>query len=256
MVLPQASLSLAQVSYLAKHAGCSTQNISIRSSLLTIFLADTAVIGISMTRDWNWTADIEEHEYYKYNGRTSLGNKIPMVARAGLVGGGAGDNNIYLFGGTTLSVNSSFTPNPLPDSESYFMWAFDTGLHTWTEYLGDRLGATALSKPNSGASAEAPDQAMAFYIGGQIDAGSSLATQGLGQSFMISGMMVISTSNQSGINVSTAGVSRFPRTRGEAVYLSNVGKYGGLVLLGGIQQSLRDTSFDGKVDLVSQPAPL
>lgn len=53
----------------------------------------------------------------------------PMFQRAGLFQGPMNDTNIYLYGGSSPDVNTSFPGYQSPQSGQYTLWGFDTIIH-------------------------------------------------------------------------------------------------------------------------------
>lgn len=92
-------------------------------------------------------------------------------------------------------------------------------------------------------------------MNGEIDSGSSLETEGLGDGNVVGlgGMIVINTNNQTVRNVSTYGLTGDrPRTRGLLQYISGISSNGILVQIGGNQKTLGSTNTTDPVgDLVS-----
>ncbi len=111
------------------------------------------------------------------------------------------------------------------------------------------------NRPSSGSSTEARDQGLNFYLNGEIDSGSSLETEGLGDGNVVGlgGMIVINTNNQTVRNVSTYGLTGDrPRTRGLLQYISGISSNGILVQIGGNQKTLGPNNTTDLVgDLVS-----
>ncbi|KAL8840360.1 MAG: hypothetical protein Q9170_001375 [Blastenia crenularia] len=101
--------------------------------------------------------------------------------------------------------------------------------------------------------AEARDQHRSFYLNGWIDNGSSAQTTSLSPSTKIfqEGMVIIDHSNQTAENISTkALVGDKPRTRGKMQYVSGLGAHGIIVLIGGNEKIITNTSDQSLGDLV------
>ncbi|KAL8680926.1 MAG: hypothetical protein Q9186_002938 [Xanthomendoza sp. 1 TL-2023] len=110
-------------------------------------------------------------------------------------------------------------------------------------------------RPSSGAYAEARDQQRSFWLNGQVDAGSQSQTTRLDSSKKIfqQGLIIIDHSNQTAKNVSTNSlVGDKPRTRGRMQYMSAIGANGIIVLIGGNQKVVTDTTDRSLGDLVSE----
>jgi hypothetical protein len=104
--------------------------------------------------------------------------------------------------------------------------------------LWDQYDVTSESpmRPSNGLAAEAPNLGLAFYFNGEVDSGSSIETQPLGNyaKAFLEGMVVINSTSQTAVNVSTAAaVGNLARTRGVAEYIPDIGGSGILVLTGG-----------------------
>jgi len=124
-----------------------------------------------------------------------------------------------------------------PSSQTYSLWSFNIIDTTWNQY---DISANVPWRPSSGAYAEAPDLALAFYFNGELDSGSSVTTGTFGDNVKVflEGLVVINTSTHTAINVSTNAVSGdSPRTRGGLVYLPNIGPKGILVAIGGVYKA-------------------
>ncbi len=101
--------------------------------------------------------------------------------------------------------------------------------------------------------AGAREQHLSFYLNGQVDWGSSSQTANLDSSTSIyqPGMIVINHDTQTAMNVSTdALVGKKPRSRGGLQYMVGIGSKGLLVLIGGNQKDVSDTTDRGLGELV------
>ena len=129
----------------------------------------------------------------------------PQVIRGTMYQGSQGDDNIYLYGGTTSYVNTGFPGWQPPTPSTYTLWSYDTKYRQWTNY---NVEQSAPYRPSNGAAAEAADQGLAFYFNGELDSGSS---QGIDlkndTGVFVSGMVVVNTTDQTARNLSTAQVS-------------------------------------------------
>lgn len=160
------------------------------------------------------------------------------------------DDNIYLWGGTTSYTNTSFPGFRAPDLARYALWSFNTISKEWIHF---DISKASPNRPSSASSAEAPDQGLAFFLSGELDSGSEVETQVLGDSnkVFIEGMIVIDTKNQSAKNVSTAALfGDMPRSRGRMQYISGIGQRGILVQIGGNQKPVDETDNTYIGDLV------
>ena len=190
-----------------------------------------------MSTSWNWKTNISESIINKtLNPRT--GSAPPVVVRGALYQGAKSDDNIYLYGGTTSYINTSFAGFQSSTTNQYSLWSYDTVLKEWNQF---DITTASPERPNSGASAEAPDQGLAFYFNGQIDNGSSITTAGLGDNSQVflEGMVVMNTSNQTARNISTSEVTgNNSRTRGRMQYVPGIGSKGILTYLGGSYENV------------------
>ena len=131
------------------------------------------------------------------------------------------DDNIYLWGGTTSYMNTSFPGFQNPYPATYSLWSYNIVNKTWGQY---DVTDGSPNRPSSGSSTYSKDSALGFYFNGQLDSGSSQETQDLGDSakVFLEGMIVVDTNKRTAQNVSTAAVvGNLPRTRGRMIYVSN-----------------------------------
>ena len=200
---------------------------------------------------WDWKTNISEKSIAK-TANPQTGIAPPQLVNGALFHGTEDDNNIYLFGGTTSYVNTSFPGFQQPSPKANALWSYNIVSKEWSHY---DVSQGALNRPSSGSSTEARDQGLAFYLNGEIDSGSSLETKGLGSgnTVWLGGMIVINTNNQTARNISTYGLNQdLPRTRGLLQYIIGVGPNGILVQIGGNQKPSSTTSNPDPVgDLVS-----
>jgi len=157
-----------------------------------------------------------------------------------------------LLGGTTSYWNTSFPNFQAPYPAQYSLWSYNISSQSWGQY---DITFGSPNRPNSGASTEARDQALAFYFNGQLDSGSEEATTHLdkGEEAYLKGMIVVDTNNQTARNLSTqAVVGDTPRSRGEMQYIEELGGKGILVHIGGNQKGPEDASNSSMSDLVSR----
>ncbi|KAL8781369.1 MAG: hypothetical protein Q9213_006024 [Squamulea squamosa] len=107
-------------------------------------------------------------------------------------------------------------------------------------------------RPSAGAFSSAREQHISFYLNGQVDSGSSSQTTNLDSSTSIfqQGMIVIDHKKQTAMNISTSSlVGNKPRTRGKSQYMVGLGAKGLIVLIGGNEKSVSDTTDRGLGDL-------
>ncbi|KAF2763572.1 hypothetical protein EJ05DRAFT_472466 [Pseudovirgaria hyperparasitica] len=189
-----------------------------------------SLITVGMNETWNWYTNITETAWKKETNPAGDFTPDIGVIRGSMFAGPDGDNKIYVYGGTTFMGNNSFPNWKQIQSDATPLWSYDTATNEWLPYsnsLDDR--------PNYGASAEATDKSMGFYLNGQVDIGSYYASQYLGNNtYNLPGMVIIHLNNQTLANISTPGLpDSYPRVGGLLQYLPNVGEDGVLVSLGG-----------------------
>jgi hypothetical protein len=155
-------------------------------------------------------------------------------------------NMIYNFGGATYMNNQSFEGYVQPESAQYPLWTYDpTQDNPWAQHTIQQVW-----QPNHGAATEDIDKGIGFYLGGQIDMGTS--TQTLGKPFRdptqnlympLDGMLIIDLVNvdNPAANISTSSMKdSTPRVGGTMEYIDAIGDSGILVALGGqIQPGLK-----------------
>lgn len=130
-------------------------------------------------------------------------------------------------------------------------WGFNTQSHGWTQY---DVSLAASQRPSGGASAEAPDLGMAFYLNGMISNLSSANTANANTPpTILEGLIALDLKKQAvrsppgdavltgtniippkATNISTNGLGDgSPRVRGGMVYIPQIGQKGVLVTVGG-----------------------
>src|ERR1700760_4208452 len=87
-------------------------------------------------------------------------------------------DEIYTYGGSFFQSNSTYG-NPYPDPVTYSLWSYSKGANQWNQY---DISAASQVRPSEGAYAEAPDQGIGFWLGGQVSNGSDSGSSGLGNS--------------------------------------------------------------------------
>lgn len=207
------------------------------------------MIAVDLKKSWDWKKDIKEVALLK---KTDPKTHLipPILSRGALYQGTADDANIYLWGGTTSHTNTSFPGFEPPTPAQYSLWAYNTASLEWTPF---DVSEGSSNRPSSAASAEAPDQGLAFFLNGQLDSGSSSGTQNLGDQgkVFLQGMIVLDLKNRSAKNLSTSALSgQTPRSRGRMQYVPGIGEKGILVHVGGNQKIATDTTNSYVGDLV------
>lgn len=201
------------------------------------------MIAVNMSDSWDWRVNISENLLTPAASPPPGNTYPPVVIRGALFAGGPGDDNIYIYGGTTSGLNTSFVGYNSPASAQYALWSYDTVVDQWGQY---DLTLTT-QRPSGGAYAEASDQHLAFYLNGEITNGTSTATEGIGSDLMsLEGLVIVDTAGHTSRNASTTSlVGSNPRTGGVLQYVSGIGSKGILVAIGGsYRQSMATTTDD------------
>ena len=79
---------------------------------------DEHIVMVHMNTSWDWKTNISE---VALNKTLALGssNVVPVVESGVLYQGGPNDNQVYLFGGVTPDVNTSFPGFQWPTTSQY-----------------------------------------------------------------------------------------------------------------------------------------
>lgn len=172
------------------------------------------------------------------------GTPVPNLIRGHMFQGPDNVTEVFNFGGTTYMNNRSFVGYVRPDSSQYPLWTYDASKNGfWNQHT---IGQTWL--PNHGAAAEDVEKGLGFYLGGQIDFGTSTKTQKFNDITQnlympLDGMLILNLVNLDGTaaNITTSTMNRStPRVGGTLEYIAAVGDSGILVALGGqIQPGLK-----------------
>lgn len=215
-------------------------------------MTDEQLIAIDVGNPWDWKTNISQEVVVKGK-NPKTGTDVPFLSRGALYHGKDDDENIYLWGGTTSYLNTSFPGWASPYVSTYSLWSYSIISKKWDQHDVTRF---VPRRPSSASSAEVPDLGIAFYFNGEMDSGSAQDSgiQGKDDKVFLEGMIVVDTQNQTARNISTtAVVGDKPRTRGEMQYVPGIGTKGILVQIGGNQKPVNDTQ-DRKVgDLVCVP---
>lgn len=175
----------------------------------------------------------------------------PVLSRGALYQGTNDDDNIYLWGGTTSYMNTSFPGFRAPDLAQYALWSYNTKIGEWDHF---DVSKASPNRPSSASSTEAPDQGLGFFLSGELDSGSSVETQVLGDAnkVFLKGMIVLNTTDQTARNISTdALLGNMPRSRGRMQYIPGIGQRGILIQIGGNQKPVEETDNTYIGNLVS-----
>lgn len=210
---------------------------------------DENLIAVDLSQSWDWKTNISQRVIAKKANPMTGSTEPNGLVRGALYHGMDADDNIYMWGGTTSYLNSSFPGWESPYVPIYSLWSYNIVSGTWDQY---DLTLNVPHRPSSASSAEVPELGLAFYFNGELDRGSEKDSGiGVNDTVFIPGMIMIDTQNQTARNLSTnAVVGDQPRTRGKMQYVPGVGKKGILVQIGGNQKRIGDFQDEGVGDLV------
>ncbi|KAF2182846.1 hypothetical protein K469DRAFT_669317 [Zopfia rhizophila CBS 207.26] len=230
------------------HGGIQTFNVPQRDSNWTnnTLGFNQFFLQVDLKESWDWKTNIS-YIALEETPNPKTGTGVRHSIRGTMYQGPANDSSIYTYAGTSFRGNESF---PTKDtnyysiyySDQYALWSFNNDSQVWDQYDIQQAWT-----PSYGAAAEAPDQALAFYLNGQTDNGTSSQTLYDGDDqTTLDGMIVIDMVKHSSRNISTAGIKDYqPRVGGGMQYVPGVGDNGVLVALGG-------KVFDGKRVMTSK----
>ncbi|KAI9662407.1 MAG: hypothetical protein M1821_008574 [Bathelium mastoideum] len=191
------------------------------------------LLRVDMRDSWDWKTNISQVSIPK-SLNPDTGTYPPSYARGALFQGPADGTKIYSFGGTTFLANTSFPGWTGQDVDQYSLWSYDISDQTWQQY---DVSASVPRRPNRPASSEAADLGLAFYLNGQIDQGSSLTTEHMGNATEdLQGLIILNTNDQTARNISTSSLGS-PRVAGGLQYIEGIGSNGVLIALGGMENN-------------------
>jgi len=186
-----------------------------------------------MTDSWDWKVNITELAIAKTE-NTNTGTYPPSLWGGAMFSGNSNEDLVFTFAGTYFDLNSTFG-SPSPDPPTYTLWSYDKSSNSWDQY---DISLVSTVRPSNGAYADAPDQSLGFYLGGELDQSSQQGLNSLGNNTIpIAGMIVI---NMTVAEPSAMNVSTDPIASGEAIigsslsYIPEVGPNGILVAMGGV----------------------
>jgi hypothetical protein len=152
--------------------------------------------------------------------------------------------NLILYGGGVSHRRTDPDILPPSSSTSDTVWIYDTVDKTWV------AGEKALKNrkaPRRGASAEAPELRLAFYLNGIIGNGK--------HDEPFEGMLILNTSTRESWTVPTTAISNTTvRVGARMEYIASIGTKGALILIGGGTRSMTDSGYEGYE--ISAMAPL
>jgi hypothetical protein len=162
------------------------------------------------------------------------------------------DDRLYIYGGTSFQLNETFGNAELA-SPKYSLWSYSKNKDTWTEY---DISAASPVRPSNGAYAEATDQGLGFWLGGQLDAGSQTGAASLRKQTMgVPGMIMVNMTGPvpGARNISTTDIANDGSVvSGSLTYVPPIGDNGILVAMGGVIKSvIADTSVGEPVSFSS-----
>lgn len=203
-----------------------------------------------MGSSWDWKTNISEVPS-TVNKSPLTANLPPKVQNAALFQGNSDDANVYLYGGSIPTINTSFRVFQAATTEIYTLWGLDTVTDVWTQYS---FYDSAPERPSWGAQAEAPDLALAFYFNGMLSKSSSIEAEALGDEVVfLESMVIINLTNHTPIatNVSTSvATNGSPRIGAEMIYIGGLGKSGIIVVIGGASGTLEFPSLSSMEEIL------
>lgn len=147
---------------------------------------------MNLSNSWDWKTNITEISI-NITANPATGTNPPIVEHGALYHGPISDPRIYLYGGATPDVNTSFPGYQQPTSDQYSLWGFDTNSHSWTQY---DVTSGAKLRLGYGAHTEIPESGLAFYFNGMLSNMSSQFYGGITQSEIFEGMIVLDLNTQ------------------------------------------------------------
>lgn len=131
---------------------------------------------------------------YAKNPPAATGNVVPQVQNAALFQGSPSDSKVYLYGGVTPTINTSFPNWQTDTTDQYTLWGLETTTMEWTQYdIFDNVP----NRPSYGAYADAPDLGLGFYLNGRLTSNSEIDSEGLGTTVTsLNGLVVLDLSKQ------------------------------------------------------------
>lgn len=205
-------------------------------------ITDNHILNINLTRTWDWKIPGDKPGGLsigitrKNVTNPDTGTAVPNMIRGHLFHGPRNVSQIYNYGGATYMYNQSFVGYIQPETSTYPLWTYDPK----AEQPWDQFNIGQPWQPNHGAATEDIDRGIGFYLGGQIDMGTSTRTLGplkditQNLSIPLDGMLMINLVDNTSANLSISSMNRStPRVGGTLDYIDAVGDGGILVALGG-----------------------
>ncbi|TLD27443.1 host cell factor [Venturia nashicola] len=180
---------------------------------------NTYLLQIDLSQSWDWKTNISETAVTK-EPNPNTGTTPPTLLKGAMYRSISTDENVYTFGGATSQLNGSFSTN-YPDP------SYD-------------ITSAVPERPSRGSYAEAADQGLGFYLGGELSRGSSTRTLELGnKTYGLQGMSVLNfTDITRSKNMSTFFFADVGVVSSTLTYVPGLGDRGILVSMGGTAKSV------------------
>lgn len=194
-----------------------------------------------MSDSWDWKVNITEKTIPKSTSSGSL-LSVPNAIRGAAFAAPGDDPKIYIYGGSTFTLNSSFQNYTEPPSDTRALWSYDPTETKWEQH--DISDASPM-RPNRGAWVDVPDHGLGFFLNGYVDNSSTTMDSFLGNGTITQqGMIMIDTSDTSkSRNLSTSSIYGIEPAYGAAMaYVPGLGSRGALVVMGGASKLTTDYS--------------
>lgn len=203
--------------------------------------SDQYLVGVDMSDSWDWKVNITQKAIVKSTSTGSL-LSVPNSIRGAAFSAPREDPKIYIYGGSTFSLNQSFQNYTGPPSDTRPLWSYDPTQAKWEQH--DISDASPM-RPNRGAWVDVPDRGLGFFLNGYVDNSSTTMDSFLGNGTVTQqGMVMINTSDTSkSRNLSTSAIYGIEPSYGAAMtYIPGLGAAGGLVVMGGASKLTTDYS--------------
>ncbi|KAI9648109.1 hypothetical protein NHQ30_002739 [Ciborinia camelliae] len=203
------------------------------------------MISVRMNESWNWTMSSASlplvSEQVLLSDLESSNTFSTAVLNGALFSGSPGGKQIYLYGGTDQSMNTSFYGYTDPTSPNETFLSYDITQNQWASI---KVDTTIPEKPSSGSSADVPDQGLGFYFNGEINNGSTTETISIpdGSSVPLEGMVMLNMTDNSTRNISTSAIDTNSRTGSILQYIPGIGEKGILIQFGGLYRQAGNLS--------------
>lgn len=185
-----------------------------------------------MTQSWDWKKNLTYTQVPKHLTGAVQGYSGVMHTNNGAFFAGRGtQTDLWQFGGTTRGFNTSFRNFKNAPDTNYSIWKYDDSVKLWSAI---DTSSSQITVPSYGSSAEAPSLGLAFYLGGQVNAGTANSTQYLGNNTLqLGGMVVLNTDDGQIANLTVDDTVDGNRRGAGMIYVDTYGPSGVLALIGG-----------------------